>query len=154
MVSTGILLAEQPYLERTRRVKRNRRIAERTARRLAEIGTNPRAIRTRLACLEREWDIERVIETNAATAVLAGTILGLTVSRWFFALPLAVGAFLLEHAIEGWAPPVPPLRHLGLRTEREIEDERHELLRRLEHTRRRGGKGRVSKARRPRLAAA
>lgn len=132
----------------------NRRIAERTAQRLAAIGTSKRAVRARLAELEREWDIERAIETNAATAVLAGTVLGLTVSRWFLAIPLAVGAFLLEHTIEGWCPPVPPLRRLGFRTEREIEEERHELLRRLGGTRGRAALLGGSRRRRSRLVAA
>lgn len=38
--------------------------------------------------------------------------------------PAAVAGFLLQHAIQGWCPPVPVLRRLGFRTQREIDDER------------------------------
>src|SRR5687768_3347896 len=103
----------------------NRRIAEETYRRLEAIGSNRKRIRARLLELEREWDIERAIEANAASLILTGSVLGVTVHKRFFALPVAVSAFLLQHAVEGWCPPVPLLRKLGFRTHREIEDERH-----------------------------
>jgi hypothetical protein len=108
----------------------NLRIADTTRGRLARIGDDPQAIALRLRELDREWDIERAIETNASLAVLAGLTLGATVHRRFFALPAVVGSFLLLHALQGWCPPVPVLRRLGYRTSREIEDERRELLRR------------------------
>jgi hypothetical protein len=108
----------------------NLRIADTTRGRLVRIGDDPQAITLRLRELDREWDIERAIETNASLAVLAGITLGATVSRRFFALPAVVGAFLLQHALHGWCPPVPVLRRLGFRTAREIEDERRELLHR------------------------
>jgi hypothetical protein len=111
----------------------NRRIAFETHARLERIGQRPEAIRRRLEELEREWDIERAIEANAATLMLAGTALGAWYDRRFLALPLVVSAFLLQHAVQGWCPPVPALRRLGFRTAREIEDERNELLRRQDH---------------------
>lgn len=85
------------------------------------------AIDRRLEELEEEWDIERMLETNAATFALAGTILGATVDRRWLALPLAVSAFLLQHAIQGWCPPIPFLRRLGFRTSYEIDYERYAL---------------------------
>ncbi len=109
----------------------NFRIADETQERLEGIGDDPRLIISRLRELDREWDIERAIEANASSLALAGTILGLTVHRGFFALPVAITAFLLQHALQGWCPPVPILRRLGFRTCREIEDERRVLLRRL-----------------------
>lgn len=87
----------------------------------------PAAITDRLVELDREWDIERAIEANAAIVMLAGTTLGLAVDRRWLALPAAVGAFLLQHAVQGWCPPVPVLRRLGFRTSREIEVERNAL---------------------------
>ena len=51
---------------------------------------------------------------------LAGSLLGFTVHRAFLALPIAVTGFLLQHAIQGWCPPVPLLRRMGFRTPREI----------------------------------
>lgn len=109
----------------------NHRIADATRGRLLRIGDDPQAIARRLLELDQEWDIERAIEANASTVALTGTVLGLTVHRGFFALPFAVACFLLQHALQGWCPPIPVLRRLGFRTCREIEDERNELLRRI-----------------------
>lgn len=81
----------------------------------------------RLAELDREWDIERALEANAASVSLLGVILGTTLSRKWFFLPVIVGGFLLQHAIQGWCPPVPVLRRLGVRTRLEIEQERYAL---------------------------
>jgi hypothetical protein len=94
---------------------------------LARANAGRRDLGARLRELDREWDIERVIEANASSLALGGTLLGLLVSRWFFALPLAVTSFLLQHAIQGWCPPVPVLRKLGYRTAREIHEERTAL---------------------------
>src|SRR5947209_467245 len=67
------------------------------------------------------------LEANAATAVLVGVTLGATVSRKFFLFPAVVAGFLLQHAVQGWCPPVPVFRHLGFRTQSEIEEERYAL---------------------------
>jgi hypothetical protein len=106
----------------------NQKIRERTeeqVRRTADSG--PEAIGRRLRELDEEWDIERAIEANAATVALVGLGLGLTVDRRWLALPAAVATFLLQHAVQGWCPPVPVLRRLGFRTAREIELERNAL---------------------------
>ncbi|HET9942578.1 MAG TPA: hypothetical protein VFR05_04515, partial [Terriglobia bacterium] len=34
---------------------------------------------------------------------------------------------LLQHAVQGWCPPVPLFRRLGIRTQREIDEERYAL---------------------------
>jgi hypothetical protein len=85
------------------------------------------AMADRLVELDHEWDIERAIEANAATAALVGLALGAAVDRRWLILPATVGAFLLQHALQGWCPPVPVLRRLGFRTSREIEVERNAL---------------------------
>jgi hypothetical protein len=87
----------------------------------------PLAIERRLGELDREWDIERTLEANAATASLVGLTLGATVNKKFFILPAIVGGFLLQHAVQGWCPPVPILRRMGFRTQSEIEQERYAL---------------------------
>ena len=87
----------------------------------------PQAIQQRLLELDREWDIERALEANASTAVLAGVALGTLVDRRFFALPAIVAGFLLQHAVQGWCPPLPILRRLGFRTASEIGYERYAL---------------------------
>jgi hypothetical protein len=38
-----------------------------------------------------------------------------------------VFAFFAQHALQGWCPPVPVMRRLGVRTAREIERERYAL---------------------------
>ena len=78
----------------------------------------------RLEELDKEWDVERVLEVNAASFTLAGLILGFTKSKRWFILPAVVATFLLQHGIQGWCPPVPVLRKLGFRTRKEIDEER------------------------------
>ncbi len=108
--------------------KVNEKIREKTEENIRSFGSRgPSAIDQRLQELEREWDTERCLETGASALTLAGAILGATVNRKFFLLPLAVGGFLLEHAIQGWCPPLELLRRLGVRTMREIDHERFAL---------------------------
>lgn len=89
----------------------------------------PVAIRERLVELDHEWDIERLLETNASTAILVGSALGAFVDKRFFAVPAVIAAFLLQHAIQGWCPPLPVMRRLGVRTAEEINREREALKR-------------------------
>lgn len=85
------------------------------------------AIDRRLAELDREWDIERLLEANASIASLVGLTLGATVDRKWFLFPAIVAGFLLQHAVQGWCPPLPIFRRMGVRTQTEIEQERHAL---------------------------
>ncbi|HEX4413142.1 MAG TPA: hypothetical protein VH107_05895 [Lacipirellulaceae bacterium] len=105
--------------------ERIRRQTERSITRLRHAG--PTAIQRRLDELDAEWDIERVLEANAASAVLIGAGLGASVNRRWFALPAVVAAFLLQHAVQGWCPPLPVFRRLGFRTATEIDRERYAL---------------------------
>ncbi len=102
-------------------------IANETRERVASCCADPAAIESRLNELNHEWDIERTLEANAATIALAGMVLGATVDRRFFALPAVVAGFLLQHALQGWCPPLPVFRRLGIRTQAEIERERYAL---------------------------
>jgi hypothetical protein len=102
----------------------NRRIEAETGARIRRCAGNPHEIDRRLRELDREWDIERVLETNASLLAFAGVTLGALVNRRFLWLPAAVTAFLFQHAVQGWCPPIPILRRLGIRTAREIEVER------------------------------
>lgn len=95
--------------------------------RLERLALNPRAIEARLRELDEEWDIERAIQANAATLALSGTALAMLHDRRWSYLPLVVAGFLLQHATQGWCPPVPILRRLGYRTQGEIERERYAL---------------------------
>ena len=106
----------------------NRRIQGVTERRIAYYANHPTQIGRRLRELDYEWDIERAIEANASTLALAGILLGITSDRRWLALPALVSGFLLQHALQGWCPPVPVLRRLGFRTASEIEQERYALM--------------------------
>jgi hypothetical protein len=62
------------------------------------------AIFQRIEELEREWDIERVIEANASSLALSGVLLGIFSRKKWLLLSGAVCGFLLQHAIQGWCP--------------------------------------------------
>ena len=104
----------------------NEKIAQDTELRLQFFEDHPEQIVHRLKELDDEWDIERAIQLNAAAIAFAGVALGARDRRWL-ALPAAVTAFLFQHAVQGWCPPVPILRRLGFRTSYEIEEERRAL---------------------------
>lgn len=85
------------------------------------------AIDRRLEELDQEWDIERCLETAAASISLLGVALGTTEDRRWLVLPAVVAGFLLQHAVQGWCPPLPVLRRAGVRTTDEINEERYAL---------------------------
>ena len=105
----------------------NRRIRQRTEAVLAYFADHPDEIGRHLARLDREWDIERTLEANAASFTLLGLTLAINRDSRWLALPVGVAAFLLQHALQGWCPPVPVLRRLGVRTTAEINRERYAL---------------------------
>jgi hypothetical protein len=88
---------------------------------------DPSQIEKRLCELDHEWDIERVLELNAAMFTFMGLWRGLTRHRLWLALPIAVSVFLGLHATQGWCPPITVLRRLGFRTRMEIGKERYAL---------------------------
>lgn len=85
------------------------------------------AIQGRIAYLDNEWDVERVLEVNASTLALTGLALGIVVDKKWLAVPAVVLSFLLQHGVQGWCPPLPILRRLGIRTRGEIDREKYEL---------------------------
>lgn len=105
----------------------NDRIRRDTEQRVARLVTDPSGIDARLRELEQEWDIERALEANASILALAGTVLAASGDRRWLILPGVVTAFLLQHAVQGWCPPLPVLRRLGFRTATEIDEERYAL---------------------------
>ncbi|MDP1581993.1 MAG: DUF2892 domain-containing protein [Bradyrhizobium sp.] len=106
----------------------NRRIQQEIRSNVRHYAQNTHEIPRRLRELREEWDIERAIEANASALAFTGTVLGATGDRRWFALLALVTAFLFQHAIQGWCPPVPILRRLGFRTAHEIEQERTALM--------------------------
>jgi hypothetical protein len=122
---------ENEDMDRVRRVgskEVNRRIDEEIQENIqAFTHKDAEAIGSRIRELEKEWDIERAIEANASSLALTGLALGAFVNRRWLLLPAAVAGFLLQHALQGWCPPVPVLRRLGFRTRQEIDREKSAL---------------------------
>lgn len=84
-------------------------------------------ISCRLAELKKEWGIEKTLEVNASSLALTGLILGTFGSRKWYLLPMVVASFLLQHGLQGWCPPLPLFRKLGIRTRQEIDEEMYAL---------------------------
>ena len=106
----------------------NRKLDTELERRLRFFATqDEQTISGRIGELDQEWDIERVLETNASGLILATILLSIFRGRKWLVVSLVVSGFLLRHAIQGWCPPVPVLRRLGVRTRLEIEQERYAL---------------------------
>jgi hypothetical protein len=81
----------------------------------------------RIGALDREWDVERYLQMNARIVSLSGVVLGAMVNRRFLVLPPVVFGFFFQHATQGWCPPPPVFRKMGVRTRREINQERYAL---------------------------
>lgn len=106
----------------------NQKIRRKTEENIAFYGSaGSRAITLRLGQLDREWDIERTLEANAASIGFLGLALGIFANRKWFALPALISGFLLQHSVQGWCPPVSLFRRLGIRTRDEIDYERYAL---------------------------
>ncbi|RJR30758.1 MAG: DUF2892 domain-containing protein [Desulfobacteraceae bacterium] len=106
----------------------NERIKQQTIENLKCFASgSPEAVRGRMAQLDAEWDIERTLEANASAIALIGLALGAFVNKKFLILPGIVAGFLLQHALQGWCPPVPVFRRMGFRTSYEIDQERYAL---------------------------
>jgi len=88
---------------------------------------SPDEITGRINELDREWDVERWLETNASAIAFTGLVLGVTHSKKWLLLPGIVLPFLFQHAVQGWCPPIPVLRRLGVRTREEIDREKYAL---------------------------
>ncbi len=135
----GYAAAEDPGSRSADRVRRstsphiNVEIDRKTDARIAVLaGRSRQKIEQRIAQLDQEWDIERVLEVNASTLALTGLVLGVTVDKRWLAVPAVVLPFLLQHGLQGWCPPLPVLRRLGVRTRGEIDREKYALKRLLE----------------------
>lgn len=91
-------------------------------------GKSKEEITEQIDRLECEWDMERLLETNASILSLVGmsAYAGSRNKKWLF-LPGVVMSFLVQHSVQGWCPPMPVFRKLGVRTRQEIEREKYAL---------------------------
>lgn len=78
-------------------------------------------IALRIAELEREWSIERALTLQSSATALLGLLLAETADRRWHLLTLVTSGFLLQHALQGWCPPLALHRRRGMRTQREID---------------------------------
>src|SRR4051794_35070935 len=58
-------------------------------------------ISRRIEELDREWDLDRCLETNASALALSGLFLALLGKRKWFLLSAGVLGTLLQHALKG-----------------------------------------------------
>jgi hypothetical protein len=86
-------------------------------------------VKARLQDLNEEWDVERYLELTSAMNVLVGLGLGLTVNKKWLLLSAFSAAFLVQHALQGWCPPLHLFRRFRVRTRDEINREKEGLRR-------------------------
>jgi hypothetical protein len=85
---------------------------------------HPDQIGRRLAELDREWDIERVLQATSSGITLFSLLKGILGKRRYLLLGMVVQGFFMQHTVQGYCPPLTLFRKLGLRTRDEIELER------------------------------
>lgn len=105
----------------------NREIDQQTLDALRPYANDPSLIERRLGELREEWDIERMLAANASTLILLSLGLGKVASKKWRLLTAIVPAFLLQHALQGWCPPIELFRRLGVRSRQEIDREVYAL---------------------------
>lgn len=105
----------------------NARICRETEAGVAKAAADREGIERRLRELDKEWDIERVLQTNFAVVNLLSLTLGALAARPWVLVAGVAAAFMGQHALQGWCPPVPVFRRLGFRTASEIAQERFAL---------------------------
>jgi hypothetical protein len=84
-------------------------------------------ISQRIKALDKEWDIERVLDLNMSVLALSGITLSLIFNKYSIVLPIILLIFFIWHAFQGWCPPVPILRFFKVRTRPEIDREKYAL---------------------------
>lgn len=118
--------AEVDRVRRNSTLTVNEHIDRDTRARLEHLATADALTLSRhIDVLDREWDIERYLQTNAGLVSLSGIVLGAAVDRRALLLSAAVFGFFLQHAVRGWCPPLPIFRRMGVRTRSEINREKY-----------------------------
>jgi hypothetical protein len=118
--------AETDRVRRNSTPRINRHIDRDMRARLEHLATaDAMTLSRHIDLLDREWDVERYLQTNAGLVSLSGIVLGAAVDRRVLLLSTAVFGFFLQHAISGWCPPLPIFRRMGVRTRAEINREKY-----------------------------
>ena len=114
--------------------RHNERITDHSidrVRRMADVSSVE--VTRHLGMLAKEWGMERTLMLNASIAAGTGILLSLLGSSKWLIFSGLVLAFLAQHAIQGYCPPMLWFRAYGWRTAFEIEEEMTAL--RLLHSR-------------------
>ncbi len=90
-------------------------------------GKTPEEISQRILELDKEWDIDRVLDFTMSAMALGGILSSLLFTSYSIALPILLLLFFIWHAFQGWCPPVPLLRYFKTRTRPEIDREKYAL---------------------------
>ena len=123
-----VSVLQQDRVRKNTSGKLNQKIDSKTEENISHFSSQGNeVIKHRLQSLNKEWDIERCLEATSGTNVLLGLVLGLTVNKKWFLLSAVSASFLIQHAVQGWCPPLPVFRRLGIRTKEEIDTEREAL---------------------------
>ena len=90
-------------------------------------GKSPAEISQRIKALDKEWDIERMLDLNMSAMALFGITSSLLFNKYSIILPILLLLFFIWHAVRGWCPPIPILRFSKIRTRPEIDREKYAL---------------------------
>jgi len=87
----------------------------------------PEAVSARIRELDEEWGVERALGVGLAGIGTFGLVMGLFGSRTFRLLTWLSLPLLLAFSLGRWSPPPSVTDRRGLRTRKEIEEERFAL---------------------------
>lgn len=121
---------KEPEGERVRKytaTSKNEKIDALIIGNIEKYSKNPQFIAQRIKQLDKEWDIERVLEINMSTLSIIGITLAVFVNIYWLMLPSIVLLFFVQHALQGWCPPIPIFRYFKVRTRPEIDREKYAL---------------------------
>src|SRR5678816_1658392 len=103
MSDVGLHAAKGDVVRANTKPDVQRRIDKRIRDEIIHYAAQPKEVISRCIFeLEREWDIERVLETNAASIGLVSLVWGITFNKKCLAVTGTVLGFLLLHAVKGW----------------------------------------------------
>lgn len=121
---------QEPQGERVRKTtieSSNQSIDNLIISNIEKYSQSPQLISQRIKDLDKKWDIERLLEVNMSTLAITGITLAYFVHINWLILPAVVLLFFVQHAVQGWCPPLPIFRHFKVRTRPEIDREKYAL---------------------------
>ena len=85
-----------------RRRTRSGRVARPSVR--SRVRSSARALGRRIDRLDRDPRLNRKVKAAAPAVALGGALLGVFVNRWFLAIPIGVGGYLVQRPLRKWVP--------------------------------------------------